>query len=113
MDDLRFQDAIRNEVEAKRCAREVLGVGDEATPDEIKRAWRTACLKTHPDRNPGDSNAQRRFILVNCAYRLLTEGVPCDALLDDVKHKVPAPEQTGYNLDNPWGMFLWWRDKFF
>ena len=113
MDDTGSLERIRLDIEARRVAGEVLGIDESASPEEIKGAWRRACLATHPDRNPGDSSAHRRFILVNCAYRLLIEGVPCDALLDEIGREAPVPQESKYNLDNPWGMFLWWRDKFF
>ncbi len=38
----------------KRDYYEVLGVSREASDDEIRRSWRQAALKYHPDRNPGD-----------------------------------------------------------
>lgn len=113
MDDTRFQDVVRGEAEARSCAREVLGIDEDSSAEETKAAWRRACRETHPDRNPGDPDAHRRFVLVNCAYRLLSEGVPCDALLDEMRREAPAGQENGYDLHNPWGMFVWWREKFF
>ncbi len=113
MDDVRFQDDIKSEVEATRRARAILGVGDDASPDDIKRAWRKACLETHPDRNPGDPDADKRFRMVHCAYRFLTDGTPCDELLGELKESPSAPTNRKYNLANPWGFYLWWRERFF
>lgn len=112
-DDLRFQDGIAREIEAERIARRILGIGETASQDEIKRAWRKACHATHPDRNPDDPHAQRRFRVVNCAYQLLVHGTPCDELSDESEGQRTSPPDSKYNLDNEWGSFLWWREKFF
>ena len=46
---------------AERDYHDVLGVNREAKPDEIKRAYRRLALKYHPDRNPGDAQAESKF----------------------------------------------------
>jgi len=112
MDD-DFQRRMRQEAQARQAARRLLGVAEDADLEAIKRAWRRACIKHHPDRNPGDEQAERRLILVNCAYRVLTGGDPCTDLLDGEPARPTVPDQETYNLDNAWGLFLWWRDKFF
>jgi molecular chaperone DnaJ len=45
----------------KRDYYEVLGVGRDAGPDEIKKAYRRMALEHHPDRNKGDKQAEQRF----------------------------------------------------
>lgn len=113
MDDTYYHEAIAAEVRARSAACEILGVGEGAAPNKLKPAWRRRCMETHPDRNPGDPDAARRFRLVNCAYRLLAEGVPCDEMpLEDVEAE-PEPWRGGYNIHSRWGFFLWWRDTFF
>lgn len=52
---------------------EALGVGREASADEIKKAYRKQALKFHPDRNPGDAEAERRFKDISEAYEVLSD----------------------------------------
>lgn len=51
----------------------VLGVPRTASPDTIKRAYRTLALRFHPDRNPGDAEAEQRFKDVHEAYKVLSD----------------------------------------
>lgn len=51
----------------------ILGVSSEASPEEIKRAFRKLALETHPDRNPGDRQAEERFKKINEAYGVLSD----------------------------------------
>ncbi len=48
-----------------------LGVSKTATEDEIKKAYRSLAFKYHPDRNPGDKNAEEKFKKINQAYSVL------------------------------------------
>ncbi len=50
-----------------------LGIGNDATLEEIKKAYRQLALKFHPDRNPGDSNAEERFKEISEAYGVLAD----------------------------------------
>lgn len=56
---------------AVRDPHEVLGVGRGASEAEIKSAFRRLAVKHHPDRNPGDPDAQQRFTEINQAYQIL------------------------------------------
>jgi len=57
----------------KRDYYEVLGVSQEATDQEIKSAYRKLALKFHPDKNPGDKNAEERFKEAAEAYSVLSD----------------------------------------
>lgn len=52
---------------------EMLGVGRDASQDDIKRAYRKLAAKHHPDRNPGDEAAEDRFKEINEAYTVLAD----------------------------------------
>jgi len=113
MDDFSFQERMGRDLEAREIARRILDVDENASPEDLRRAWRKACKENHPDRNPGDRDAGRRFAAINCAYRLLAYGEPCEMLIEDNPTQYATSEHDKYRLDNAWGLFLWWRDKFF
>jgi DnaJ-class molecular chaperone len=53
---------------------EILGVAASASQDEIKNAYRTLAKKLHPDLNPGNKDAEKRFKEISGAYELI--GTP-------------------------------------
>ncbi len=57
----------------KRDYYEVLGIGHDASSDEIKRAYRQMALKYHPDRNPGNKEAEDKFKEAAEAYSVLID----------------------------------------
>jgi molecular chaperone DnaJ len=58
---------------ADRDLYSVLGVGRKATAEEIKKAYRKLARQYHPDRNPGDEQAEERFKEVQAAYDTLSD----------------------------------------
>ncbi|HEX6988314.1 MAG TPA: molecular chaperone DnaJ [Bacillota bacterium] len=59
---------------AKRDYYEVLGVGRDASAEEIRRAYRRLARRYHPDANPGDAQAAERFKEVKEAYDVLSDA---------------------------------------
>src|SRR5690606_8516350 len=51
----------------------VLDVAEDASQDDVRRAFRRLAAKHHPDRNPGDAGAEERFKEINAAYTVLSD----------------------------------------
>lgn len=58
---------------SKRDYYEVLGVHRDASDQEVKQAFRRLAIKYHPDKNPGDHEAEERFKEINDAYQVLSQ----------------------------------------
>ena len=58
---------------AKRDYYDVLGINKRANPEEIKAAYRKLAVKFHPDKNPGDKNAEDKFKEASEAYGILSD----------------------------------------
>ena len=52
---------------------DILEISRSATADEIKKAYRKKALQYHPDKNPGDASAEKRFKEVSEAYEVLSD----------------------------------------
>jgi len=70
---------------AKRDYYEILGVGRNATADELKSSYRKLALKYHPDRNPGNKDAEEKFKEAAEAYEVLRDSQK-RALYDQYGH---------------------------
>lgn len=71
----------------RKRARVVLGVGQAATPAELRRAFREAAKQAHPDRPGGDAEQFRQVVE---AYRLLGEQPPADRIIQPPTVSYPA-----------------------
>lgn len=59
--------------QTKRDYYEVLGVTKSVSAEELKKAYRQAALKHHPDRNPGDKKSEEKFKEATEAYQVLAD----------------------------------------
>ena len=111
--DSDFMERISRDLQARKAAAKILGVGASASMNDLKKAYREAAAKYHPDHNGNTPEANNKFVLIRCAYELLAlDGSP-GKLLEEINSWPGVAEDTGCNPDNPWGHFLWWREKFF
>lgn len=58
---------------AKQDYYEILGLSKSASQSEIKKAYRKMAIKYHPDKNPGDTEAEEKFKLAAEAYEILSD----------------------------------------
>jgi molecular chaperone DnaJ len=79
----------------KRDYYEVLGVSKTAAADEIKKAYRKVAMQFHPDRNPGDKEAEEKFKEAAEAYEVLSDDDK-KAKYDRYGHQAFGPGTGGF-----------------
>jgi len=81
---------------AKRDYYEVLGVGREASLDEIKKAYRKLAMQYHPDQNPGNKAAEEKFKEAAEAYAIISDA---EKRRHYDQFGFDAPSQGGFQFD--------------
>lgn len=81
----------------KRDYYEVLGVDRTASADEIKKAYRKLAVKYHPDKNPGDKEAEAKFKEVAEAYSVLSDSQKRQNY-DRFGHQMPGGGFGGFDF---------------
>ncbi len=79
---------------SKRDYYEVLGVSKSSSADEIKKAYRKVAMKFHPDRNPGDKEAEEKFKEAAESYEVLSD-IDKRAKYDRYGHQAFGPGTSG------------------
>src|SRR5437867_11639074 len=90
----------------KRDYYEVLGVGRNASDEEVKRAYRKLAVKFHPDKNPDDPHAEEKFKELGEAYDVLMDPEK-RAAYDRFGHAAFAPGGIGFGggFHDPFDIF--------
>ena len=89
---------------SKRDYYEVLGVSKNASDDEIKKAYRKLAIKYHPDKNPGNKEAEEKFKEISEAHEVLSDKQK-RARYDQFGHAGVNGGAGGGAYGNPFGGF--------
>lgn len=100
-----------NIVSTKRDYYEVLSTSRDADAAELKRAYRKLALELHPDRNPGDPEAEAKFKEASEAYQVLSDPEK-RALYDRFGHEGPRGSGFGGGFSNMGDIFSAFGDIF-
>ena len=94
--------------QTKRDYYEVLGVDRQATPVELKRAYRGLAMRYHPDKNPGDHESEEHFKEIGEAYQVLSDPNRRQRY-DAFGHDSDGVGASGFNFQSAFDLF----DMFF
>ncbi len=88
---------------------EILGIGKDATAEQIKKAYRKKAIEYHPDKNPGDKEAEENFKLAAEAYEVLSDPQK-KARYDQFGHDAYTNQGGGFsgggmNMDDIFSQF--------
>ena len=88
---------------------QILGVGENAGPDDVKKAYRKLAKKYHPDSNPGDDRAAEKFKEINEANEVLSDPKKRKQY-DDLRHFAHAGYgaggfQQGFDINDIFSQF--------
>ena len=76
---------------------EILEVTESAGQDEIKKSYRTLAMKYHPDKNPGDSEAEAKFKEISEAYDTLSDSAKKNRYDQTRKYGFSGDQRGGYS----------------
>ncbi|MCX6894957.1 MAG: DnaJ domain-containing protein, partial [Verrucomicrobia bacterium] len=79
---------------SKRDYYETLGIGRDASAEDLKKAYRKLAVKFHPDKNPGDKAAEEQFKELSHAYEILSDPQK-RAAYDQYGHAAFDPRARG------------------
>lgn len=71
---------------------EILGINKNATAAEIKKAYRKKAIEYHPDKNPGNKEAEEKFKLAAEAYEVLSDEQKRTVIMNTVMQLLKAQE---------------------
>mmetsp|Transcript_1399 Transcript_1399/g.3797 ORF Transcript_1399/g.3797 Transcript_1399/m.3797 type:complete len:372 (-) Transcript_1399:69-1184(-) len=92
---------------AKGSFYDTLGVSTAASESEIKKAYKKLALQFHPDKNPGNKDAEEKFKRVAEAYSTLSDATKRRAYDQQRTTQPGAPTQSGGQATSA-GDFQWW-----
>jgi tetratricopeptide (TPR) repeat protein len=78
-----------------------------ASLTDIKAAYRRLARLLHPDLHPTDRHAQKRFIVLNQAYKILQDRVSTDSLMTDIKAALDKTTHTSTTISSPENDLKW------
>jgi DnaJ-class molecular chaperone len=89
----------------------ILGVGESATKEQIKKAYRDQAKQWHPDKNPNNKSAEEKFKAIQNAYETLSDSsrrLAYDKLLQDerLRQEQMKQQRSHSNKNNSWAVAL-------